>query len=206
MERGMDPIGQIIRLQAQARSLKQPGPRFRSYDPSGIREVLALELDDGGVFGIGPHGQRVADVHHRDHPESKFRGNNGVSVGFTSHYDLMRGRFPRDLDDGIAGENILVATDRAWSAGDLAGGLAIATTGGRILSLSPVVVADPCVEFSRWVLDWPDDERPGKEVSEALVFLGAGVRGFYAAYDGQPARIAVGDRVYASALSAPREP
>ena len=34
------------------------------------------------------------------------------------------------------------------------------------------------MEFSRWLLDWPEDERPGKPVSEAVVFLGAGVRGF----------------------------
>ncbi len=202
MEQGMEPIGRIVRLQVQIRSLKQPGPRFRCYDPSGIREVRSLELDGGGVAGIGADGERVPDVHHRDHPESKFRGNNGVSVGFTSHYDLMRGRFPKGIDDGIAGENILVATDRTWSGADLAGGLAIATGDGRLLTLSPVVVADPCVEFSRWVLDWPEDERPGKEVSEALVFLGAGVRGFYAAYEGPPARIAAGDLVYASPAGA----
>lgn len=206
MESGMTPIGRIVRLQAQVRSLKQPGPRFRCYDPSGIREVLALELDEGGVAGVGPHGDRVPDVHHRDHPASKFRGNNGVSVGFTSHYDLIRGHFPKGLDDGMAGENILVATDRTWSAADVAGGLVVATADGRLVTLSPVVVADPCVEFSRWLLDWPEDERPGKAVSEAVVFLGGGVRGFYASYDGPPARIAVGDLMYAWPSSGSAEP
>lgn len=196
MEPGMEPIGRVVRLQAQVRSLKQPGPRFRGYDPAGIRDVLALELDAGGVAGIGPHGDRLPDVHHRDHPESKYRGDNGVSIGFTSHYDLMRSRFPRGLDDGMAGENILVATDRTWSAADLAGGIAIATANGRILTLAPVIVADPCVEFSRWLLAWPEDERPGREVSEAINVLSAGVRGFYASYDGPPARISPGDWLY----------
>lgn len=191
-----EPLGRIVRLQVQERSLKQPGPRFRRYDPAGIREVLALELDPGGVTGIGPGGERIADVHHRNHPDSKFRGDNGVSLGFTGRYAQMRGRFPGGLDDGAAGENVLVASDRTWSAADLSGGVTIATADGRLLALSPVIVADPCVEFARWLLDWPDLERPGREVAEAVAFLGAGVRGFYAAYDGPPARIAVGDWVY----------
>lgn len=193
-------IGRIVRLQVQVRSLKQPGPRFRRYDPTGIREALALALDAGGATGIGQDGVRISDVHHRDHPDSKFRGENGLSIGFTSHYDLMRARFPRGLGDGAAGENILVASDRTWSAADLAGGVTIATAGGVLVSLSSVVVADPCVEFARWLLEWPEEERPTVAVAEAVAFLGGGVRGFYAGVAGKSsrARIGVGDLVYAT--------
>ena len=110
----------------------------------------------------------------------------------------MRARFPRGLDEGAAGENILVATDRAWSAADLAGGLTVATADGRLVALAPVIVADPCVEFARWLLEWPEDERPTADVGAAVSFLGGGVRGFYAGFAGAGARIAVGDWVYAT--------
>ena len=187
-------IGRIARLQVQITSLKVPGPRFRAYDPAGIRAVAALRLDDGGVTGLDEAGNPVPDVHHRDHPASKYRGENGVSVGFTSHYAVIKGRFPGSLADGEAGENILVETDRTWSEADLTGGLMVSTASGGI-RLRSVVVADPCVEFARHLLDWPPDARPDRTVGDAVAFLGNGVRGFYAELDGAPARIAVGDLV-----------
>ena len=187
-------IGRIVRLQVQTSSLKVPGPRFRAYDPAGIRGVAALMLDEGGVTGLDEAGAALPDVHHRDHPASKFRGENGVSVGFTSHYRAMRGRFPGGLGDGEAGENILIETDRTWSEDDLGGCLEVATAVGPVV-LRSVVVADPCVEFARHLLKWPPEARPDRTVGEAVAFLGGGVRGFYAELDGAPARIAVGDLV-----------
>lgn len=192
---GAVEIGRIVRLQVQTASLKVPGPRFRAYDPAGIRAVAALLLDGGGVTGLDKAGEPAPDVHHRDHPVSKFRGENGVSVGFTSHYRAMRARFPGGLADGEAGENILVETDETWSAADLAGGLEIATAAGPVV-LRSVVVADPCVEFARHLLNWPPEERPDRTVGEAVAFLGDGVRGFYAELAGGPARIVVGDMVF----------
>lgn len=187
-------IGRVVRLQVQTGSLKVPGPRFRGYDPGPIRSVGALVLDGGGVVGIEGSGAAVPDVHHRGHPASKFRGENGVSIGFTSHYGLMRGRFAGGLADGEAGENILVETERTWSAAELAGGLDIAG-GAGVVRLAAVVVADPCVEFARFLLRWPAAARPDRRVGEAVAFLGGGVRGFYAELAGASARIAVGDRV-----------
>jgi hypothetical protein len=190
----MSEIGRIVLAQVQVRSLKVPGPRFRAYDPAGIVPVAALRLDDGGVAGIGRDGAVIPDVHHRDHSESKHRGDNGVCIGFTSHYDVMRARFPGGLEDGIAGENLLVETDRTWSAADLAGGLVVRTAAGPVV-LQSVIVADPCVEFARFVIDYPPMERPDATVADAVRFLGDGVRGFYAALDGDDATIAVGDVV-----------
>lgn len=187
-------IGRIVRLQVQTSSLKVPGPRFRAYDPAGIRAVGGLLLDDGGVTGLDEAGNALPDVHHRDHPSSKFRGENGVSVGFTSHYAAIRARFPGGLLDGEAGENVLVETDRIWSEEELSGRLEITTEVGRVV-LRAVVVADPCVEFARHLLKWPPEARPDRTVGEAVAFLGNGVRGFYAELDGTPARIAVGDIV-----------
>lgn len=193
----MKPLGEIVRLQVQQSSLKVGERPLRRYDPASLLAVAALTLDEGGVTGWTVDGERVADVHHRDHPASKHRdGTNGVSVGFTGHYAALRDRFGAHLTDGLAGENILVASDRRWVVDDLRDGLVIAAAGGARLHLERVIVADPCVEFTRYALCYPESARTDRAVTEGLIFLGAGLRGFYAAYRGVPARIAVGDRVY----------
>lgn len=188
------PIGRIVRLQVQTASLKVPGPRFRAYDPTGIQVVARLRLDDGGVTGVDTSGQLLPDVHHRDHPASKFRGENGLSVGFTSHYQAMRTHFPVDPGDGAAGENIVVATDRRWSEDELAPGLEIVTAAGPV-AVHGVIAAAPCVEFARYMLDWPPLARPNHTVSDAVAYLSGGTRGFYATLTGASADIAVGDLV-----------
>jgi hypothetical protein len=187
-------IGRIVRVQVQDRSLKVPGPRFRAYDPAGIVPVATLLLDEGGAAGRQADGSLVADVHHRDHPESKHRGDNGISICFTSHYDAMRARFPGGIEDGQAGENLLIESDRTWSEADLVGGLVVRTADGPV-RLEQVIVADPCVEFSRWLLHYPETERADVSVADALRFLCDGVRGFYAALEGVPAAISSGDVV-----------
>ncbi len=190
-------IGPIVRLQVQVVSLKVGKLRWRHYDPDGLRSVPVLELNDGGVQGWTAGDEPLADVHHRDHPDSKNRaGENGISVGFTSHYDAMRTRFSDHLTDGIAGENILVATVTLLAEADLAAGLVIATADGREIRLEDAFPAAPCVEFSRYALQFPEDARPNETVTEALRFLNDGTRGFYASYHGPAERIAIGDRVF----------
>jgi hypothetical protein len=190
-------IGPIVRLQVQVVSLKVGKLRWRHYDPKGLRAVPILEVNDGGVQGWTANDEPLADVHHRDHSDSKNRGGeNGISVGFTSHYAAMRARFSDHLTDGIAGENILVATDTLLFEADLAAGLIIATADGREIPLQDAFPAAPCVEFSRFALKFPEDARPNETVTEALRFLNEGMRGFYAAYHGPAERIALGDRVF----------
>src|SRR4051794_39648303 len=121
----MNQIGPIVKLSVQVRSLKVPGPRFRAYDPAGLVEVPRLTLTDAGVVGEDAAGTTLADVHHRDHPAGKYRGENPISIGFTSHYEVMRERFGAHVVDGIAGENILIGTDRVWTEDELAAGVAI---------------------------------------------------------------------------------
>jgi hypothetical protein len=191
----MRSLGRIVRLQVQTASLKV-GARPRRYDPGPLLAVPAVRLTPEGVVGLTPDGQDIVDVHHRHHPASKNRdGENGLSIGFTWHYRAMRDRFGDHLDDGLAGENILVETDRSIDEDELAGGLLIAGQDGARLSLHSVFVAAPCVEFTRFALRWPDDVRPDRSVTEALKFLDNGLRGYYASYAGPPAVIAVGDRV-----------
>ena len=194
----MELIGPIVRLQVQASSLKVGQSPRRRYDVGPLRSVPALTLEPGGVVGWTETGQRVDDVHHRDHPASKHRDadHNGLALGFTSHYDAMRERFGAHLADGLAAENILVQTDQMLGEDDVAGGLVIETANGARLRLDDPRVATPCVEFTRFALRFPDDAKPDRTVADALAFLNDGMRGYYVAYRGEPARVHVGDRVW----------
>ena len=171
-------IGRIVRLQIQRESLKRGLPRARYYDPGPLLPVERLLLTRDGVAAIGPDGAEQIDVHNGRHPESKRRSENPVSIGFSTHYAAMRERFGAHLSDGIAGENILVETDRPLTLDDIGNGIVILGSDGRRIELSSISVAHPCVEFSRFALGDPRGEP--LIVSEALRFLDNGVRGFYA--------------------------
>jgi hypothetical protein len=171
------------------------GTSPRRYDPAPLRDVSAVRLTSRGVLGLADDGRPILDVHHGDHPASKNRGDNGLSIGFTAHYRSMRDHFGEHLGDGIAGENILVETDRSIEPDELLGGLLILGQDGVKLPLQSVIVAAPCVEFARYALCWPDEARPDRRVTAALRFLDGGVRGYYASYAGPEAIVAVGDRV-----------
>ena len=173
------------------------GSKPRRYDPAPIRSVPAISLSSSGVVGLTENGETLVDVHDHDHPASKNRGGeNGISLGFTRHYLAMRQRFGQHLSDGIAGENILIEVDRPFPAEDLAGGVVVEATDGKRLELRSVIVAAPCVEFARYALKFPDGARPDATVTEALRYLDAGMRGFYATYEGEPAVIEAGARVF----------
>jgi hypothetical protein len=200
------PIGRIARLQVQTGHLKRGEQPRRWYDPAPITEVTTLRLDDGGVTGIAADGTVLHDVHHRDHPISRHRGDNGVSVGFTRHYAEMRERFGDEfLPDGIAGENLLVECDEHLTVDAIGGALAIETQSG-VVRLAEVMVAAPCVEFTRYCLRWPRDARPDRTVTEALQFLDHGMRGYYARFDldtSAASELRVGDVVFAGRGSQP---
>jgi hypothetical protein len=189
-------LGPIIRLQVQLASLKVGEKPFQQYDPAPIAIADGLILTDGGVHGVDAAGERLADVHHRDHPHSKYREENAISIGFTGHYQLMRARFGAKLADGIAAENILVDFAGRVSEEDIAAGLLIETADGRRLTLSDVIVAAPCVPFTRFAMSYPDGEKPNRTVTESLQFLDHGTRGYYARFHGPESPIAPGDLVY----------
>lgn len=192
------PIGRIVRLQVQTDHLKRGEQPHRWYDPEPITPVEALQLDSGGVTGIGADGTVHPDVHNRDHRISRFRGDNGVSIGFTGHYATMADRFGAHLTDGIAGENILVECDGRHTVDSLGERLLVETSSG-IVRIDRVIVAAPCAEFTRFCLKWPRDERPDRSVTDALQFLDNGLRGFYASFapnGSERVEIRIGDMVY----------
>ena len=182
-------LGSIVRLQYQRDHLKQSGPHGRYFDPANIVSVEALEFTPEGVVSGAEF-----DVHHTRHARSRNRGDNGVSIGFTSHYVAMRDRLGERLTDGIAGENILIAYDRIVGEADLTGGLVVETLDGPI-GIGAIGVAAPCVEFSRFAMEFPPEAKPDRTVTETLQFLHQGMRGFYATMEAT-ATIRVGDRVY----------
>lgn len=199
----LDIIGAIVLLQVQVRSLKR-GERPRSwYDPEPITAVSSIQIDPGGVTGIDRTGEpTIGDVHHRDHPASRFRGDNGISFGFTSHYGRMRDRFGDHLQTGIAGENIIIQTERVFEEDDFAQGIVVMSGQGPV-EFGAIESVKPCSEFSKWCLQYPPDRVPDTAVTDALTFLFSGTRGFLATIeqrieqDAQPwPRIEVGNLVY----------
>lgn len=192
----MEWIGIVVRLQVQRSSLKAGDRPRRWYDPAPIVSVPMLTLDANGVTGWAEDGTMVPDVHNATHPETKFRGENGVSFGFTSHYIKMRDRFGDHLTDGIAGENILIETERTFREEEFTSGVRIEGADGIGVDIGEILFAEPCAEFSRFSLRYDIDRPSDRAVAEALHFLREGTRGFYAEVSGSDGRVRIGDRVY----------
>jgi len=201
-------IGRIKQVQVQRASLKAGERPYRYYDPTPLLVVDGLLLSPGGVIGLSANGEQVIDVHNTGHPASKNqRGLNGISIGFTSHYQAMRERYGLHLADGIAGENILVESDRDFALADLGERLAIRTAGGALVYLADLLVAAPCVEFSQFAAS-QGEKLPPEALKDALQFLHDGRRGFYARPAGEleGATVRAGDAVFADFHAAdPRE-
>lgn len=186
-------LGTIVRLQYQRDHLKVPGPFGKRYDPISIVPVDELRLTPEGVLAGDPDDPQL-DVHHKQHDRSRNRGDNGISIGFTGHYTAMRNRLGDRVVDGIAGENILIDYEGVLKPADVRGGLVVETANGPV-SIERIKIATPCVEFSRFAMDFPENEAPDTRVTETLVFLNGGMRGFYASVDAE-ATFRAGDRVF----------
>ena len=190
----MYKIGQIIHIQIQPTSIKV-GPSER-YDPTRLLVVDELLLSQPGVVGVTHEGQHAVDVHNAHHPETKSRGDNGFSIGFTSHYESMRHRFGDHIANAYAGENILVETNTLFSPDDLKNGLVIlqAQTGNTVFltDIRPIL---PCLPFSSYAANKP---LASFEVKDALQFLMDGKRGFLAELVDKSTTVSVhtGDMLY----------
>ncbi len=188
----MRELGRIVRLQIQRSSLKTGEKPTRIYDPAPILTVERLALGPDGALGEGGDGSWLVDIHHRAHPRTKNEdGTHGVSLGFTSHYALMRERFGDRIIPGCAGENILVETDGRITLDELAGGVAFVAGGREVARLDVLQVAHPCRPFSGWALGGMVET---EVLKETLQFLDEGTRGFYCAGVGSGI-VSVGDRV-----------
>jgi hypothetical protein len=145
--------------------------------------------------GTSPDHGTILDVHHRDHPAGKNGGYHDISIVFMPHYQLMRERFGPRAADGIAGENILVEAPRRIWPEDLTGGLLLVTQDGRTAEVEVVKAAEPCVEFTRYLMQRSPDARADPQFLSDLDFLRQGMRGFYCRYAGEPVIVREGDEV-----------
>lgn len=195
----MRRLGEIIRLQVQVESIKTGKKPHERYTPEEhLRPVEALHLNADGVQGVASDGSILPDVHNRSHPRSKYRGNNGISLCFTGHYGAMREQFGGHMTDGIAAEAILVAYDEMVPLAEIERGVVI-TGDDREIRIGPWEVAHPCAPFAKYCLQFPENAKPDKRITETLRFLEDGMRGFLAVYPEttEPAEIRLGDVVYA---------
>lgn len=195
----MREIGQIKQVQVQRSGLKTGQKPYRVYDPAPLLVVSRLLLSRKGTIGLTAEGEQIIDVHHVEHPESRNVDEiNGISIGFSSHYQAMRDRFGAHLVDGYAGENILVETDDEQTLADLERGVVIQVAAtGQMINLSGLMVAAPCVEFSRFAAR-NMEPISNQQMKATLQFLDAGRRGFYATLAEPHEQIAIqaGDSVF----------
>ena len=189
----MRELGRIVRLQIQRSSLKTGEKPRRSYDPAPLLAVDRAAVGPDGVLGESADGAWLVDVHHRAHPWTKNAdGVHGVSLGFTSHYALMRERFGDRITLGCAGENIIVETTGRIAVEDLHSGVSLLGADGRELArLDVLQVAHPCRPFTGWALGGMVE---ADVLKEQLQFLDGGTRGYYCRGVGTGI-VAVGDRV-----------
>jgi hypothetical protein len=181
-------LGEITLLQIQTGEMTGQG----SYDSSLLIPVETLRLTPDGVLGL-TDGAWIADRHHRYHPAARhWHANETLSFGFTSHYEYMWNLF-RPTELGAGGENVIVAADRVIELDDILGGLRIDANDGQVELLEPEV-AQPCVEFTRFMTARPD--ATARELKVDREKLGKGVRGFVVGTSGPDAfDVLVGDRV-----------
>lgn len=195
----MKKIGEIVLLQVQVESIKTGTKPNQRYVPDPhLTSIPRLRINSDGVEGITAGGDVLHDVHNRTHPRTKFTGTNGVSLGFTGHYDRMRDRFGDHMVDGIAGEGIIVRSDTQLPLEALAGGILIRSH-DREVTLHDWQVLNPCAPFTRFCLQFPEGEKPNREFTQALTFLENGMRGFKMVYPegADIAEIHLGDEVFA---------
>lgn len=170
-------IGDVTLLQLQTQPLKV-GDVQRYYQPKGaLRPVHHFTLTKDGITAEIA-GETIVDAHHRYHPQSRNRISNPASFGFTSHYTKMQDRFGDHMYLGVAGENIIIATDEILGEDDLRDGVAFESPTGDVLISDLIFAMPPCKPFAKYCLQTDDVESEQIQVRESLQFLLNGIRGF----------------------------
>ena len=199
MDNKIKELGIVKLVQIQPNGLIIDTPNGDFYDATRRVEVDCLLVTPLGIEAILPTGETVLDIHHIHHPDKAYK-DDLISIGFTSHYAAMRERFGDHMQDGTAGENIIIECDREIWLDDLGQQVVIenAETGGQTL-LDILRIAKPCNEFSHFAANSQHQRLPADELKSTLQFLNHGRRGFLLALaDGQEnVTVKVGDRVFA---------
>lgn len=112
----------------------------------------------------------------------------------------MRERFGEHMQDGSAGENIIIECQEEIWLPDLGKKVEIHNPEtGKIVSLDVTKIAAPCDEFSHFAAESQGQRLPANELKETLQFLGDGRRGFLLSLgaDQENGLVQPGDIVYA---------
>lgn len=193
----MQKIGTIKFVQVQQDSLKDHlADGTRIYNPTPLLQLNRIKLTTDGVIGLTDNDDTIIDVHNTRHPNSRYRGDNPISIGFTSHYNKMREEMGDHLKDGIAGESIIVECDQVYTPDILNHPLAIKNAQtDAIIYLNEVIPIPPCEPFSRFARN--KDLSP-QETKSTLQFLSNGTRGFYMKLEAPSESVIIqaGDVVY----------
>ena len=191
-------LGRVKLTQVQPVGLIIETSSGSTYDASRRVEVDRLFITSQGIEATTPDGERVLDIHHMAHPQTRYLGDDDISIGFTSHYGAMRSRFGEHLVDGIAGENIIVeCEDEIWLE-DLGQQIAIVNPETRRETLLDVKsFSSPCEEFCHFAAQFQHERLPSDKLKATLQFMGNGRRGFlFVLSDGQgSAEVLQGDSV-----------
>lgn len=193
---GFALLGKVVRVQVHTDRMVSDG----HYHHELVEQVDELWLSHDGVLGC-----RGSDVlvhgHHRLHPNKsranarEFRPNRLLSIGFTSHHNMIVERFGSQ-SLGSAAEDVMVECGRQVTLDELAGGVQIRRA-GEIVDLVGAAVAKPCVPYTKFLLG--DANAAPDVVAPNRAFLEDGMRGFVFGLANQtsPTSIVVGDEVWA---------
>lgn len=192
----MQTIGTVKFVQIQREPLKlihnpDAGYDDRIYRTSPIEKMTQLQLTGNGILGIDDAEQVITDVHNETHPQTRFRGDNKISFGFIQHYERMRGRFGEHIQDGYAGENIIIEANIDILTLDSNRRFFIKHE-DTLIEMQNVIPAPPCRPFSIFCAE---EDLRGRDLKEALQFLSNGTRGYYAdvALADEPYLVQAGD-------------
>jgi MOSC domain-containing protein YiiM len=158
-------LGQVKITQVQPSGLIIETPSGYIYDPCQRVEVPQLFLTHQGIEAETLQGERILDIHQTAHPDSHNEGDKAISIGFTSHYAQMRARFGEHMQDGIAGENIIIASAEQVWLDDLGQQIIIQDpNGARQVVLVVINFAAPCEEFSHYAANNQGERLPAEEL------------------------------------------
>jgi hypothetical protein len=192
-------LGKIKLLQFQPSGMIIDSPSGEFYDVTRRVEVESLIITPLGIEALLADGEPVLDIHHINHPDKAYK-DDLISIGFTSHYAAMRERFGEHMQDGTAGENIIIESDREIWLDDLGQQVGIENTlTGQQTLLNILRIATPCNEFSHFAANSQHERLPADKLKSTLQFLNHGRRGFLLALaEGQEnVTVKAGDRVFA---------
>jgi len=191
-------LGRVKLLQIQPSGLVIDTPAGAFYDVTRRVEVDNLIITPLGIEADLASGEHVLDIHHIQHPD-KAHKDDLVSIGFTSHYAAMRDRFGEHMQDGTAGENIIIESDREIWLEDLGQQIIFENANTSQQTLLDILrIATPCNEFSHFVAQSQYQRLPADQLKSTLQFLNHGRRGFLLSLaDGQETTMVhAGDRVF----------